>query len=113
MGGVKTIIKNLASDEYTGIVGDGKDIKRRTKVFGANSKALPKLPGILTSIILEAKSVIWIVIVVSAILAGICGIFVNGYKKIIEALSIILVAAIIIVITSTADWIKDRKFIQL
>jgi len=39
--------------------------------------------------------------------------FVNGWKKIIEALSIIGVAVVIILITAVADYIKDSRFVKL
>jgi hypothetical protein len=35
------LIKSLASDPETGIIGDVKDIKRRKKFFGKNKKSLP------------------------------------------------------------------------
>lgn len=37
-GGVKGILKKLASEAGTGIVGDEKDLKRRKRVFGENLK---------------------------------------------------------------------------
>lgn len=48
--GVKEILKNLASDENTGIVGDANDLNRRARIFGRNNKALPKLPSVMDSV---------------------------------------------------------------
>lgn len=49
-GSVKGILKKLASDAGTGIVGDEKDLKRRTTVFGRNEKPVPKPPTLVESI---------------------------------------------------------------
>jgi hypothetical protein len=81
--GVKEILKNLATDENTGIVGDAKDLDRRARIFGANDKALPKLPSVIASVKQEARNILWVIIAATALFSGICGIFVNGWKKII------------------------------
>lgn len=61
----------------------------------------------------EATNILYLGIVASAILSGICGMFVNGWDSIIEAISISLMAVVLIFITSYADLIKDRRFIML
>ena len=55
----------------------------------------------------------YIGIVGSALVAGICGMFVNGFDSIIEAISICVFAVVLVVITSATDLIKDKRFIEL
>jgi len=49
----------------------------------------------------------------TALFAGLCGVFVNGWQAIAEAASIVLIAAVILVVTSAADWHKDKRFVEL
>jgi hypothetical protein len=44
------ILKNLATEASTGIVGDEKDLRRRKNVFGKNLKPLPQRASLLESI---------------------------------------------------------------
>lgn len=67
----------------------------------------------MASIKQEATNVMWVGIVGSAIGAGLCGMFVDGFNSIIEAISITAVAIIILIITSASDWAKDKRFIEL
>ena len=55
----------------------------------------------------------WVGIVASAIAAGVCGMFVDGFGSVIEAISITIVAAVILTVTSASDWAKDKRFIEL
>jgi len=41
-GGTEGVLKKLASDKDTGIIGDERDIRRRKAVFGFNSKPIPQ-----------------------------------------------------------------------
>jgi len=41
LGKATGILKDLASEKNTGIVGDEKDLKRRKKVFGENLRPKP------------------------------------------------------------------------
>jgi magnesium-transporting ATPase (P-type) len=61
----------------------------------------------------EARNILWVIIAATALFSGICGIFVNGWKKIIEAISIVGVAIIILLITAYADYMKDQRFVKL
>ena len=49
-GSTKGILKKLASEANTGIVGDEKDLRRRKAVFGENTKPLPTIPTLLESL---------------------------------------------------------------
>jgi hypothetical protein len=111
--GVQGIIKKLATDQDAGIIGDDRDIQRRKKYFGSNSKPLRQPPSLFSSIKQEASNIMWVGIVASALLAGLCGMFVEGLSSIVEAISITIVAAAILTITSVADWSKDKRFIEL
>jgi len=50
----------------------------------------------------------WVIIGVTAILAGICGIYSDGWSPIIEAFFIIAIALVIILISAIVDYFKDK-----
>lgn len=55
----------------------------------------------------------WVAIGVTALFAGVCGIYADGWGAILEAIFIIVLALMLILISSTVDYCKDKKFIQL
>jgi hypothetical protein len=81
------------------------------KLFKSNRKPLPELPALMDSVKQEAKNIMWVSVAATALFAGLCGLFVNGWKAIIEGISIVIVAAVILVVTSAADWMKDKRYI--
>lgn len=106
-------MKKLATHPETGIMGEARDLQRRTKTFGANAKPLPQVPGILDSVKQEASNIIWLVMAATALFAGLCGIYEYGWEALAEAMSIVAVTAVILVVTSIADWHKDTRFVEL
>ena len=44
------VLRDLSSDKSTGIIGDEKDLKRRSDVFGANKKPVEPPVSFLKSI---------------------------------------------------------------
>jgi len=107
------ILKGIVSERTTGIVGDKADLNRRKAVYGENIKPLPPASSIKESFKQEVKNIMWVIIGATAILAGICGIYADGWGAPLEAISIILIGLIIILITSVTDYFKDKKFIEL
>ena len=55
----------------------------------------------------------WVAIVGSALAAGICGMFVEGFDSVIEAIFICAMAFLIIAISSATDYCKDKRFVAL
>jgi len=49
----------------------------------------------------------------SALLSAVCSGFAVGLGGLVEGVSIIIAAIILIAITSVADWIKDKRFVSL
>lgn len=49
----------------------------------------------------------------SALLSAICSGFAMGLGGLVEGISIIIAAIILIAITSVADWLKDKRFVSL
>ena len=56
---------------------------------------------------------IWAVIAITAVLSGFCGVFVNGFDTLRESIAIIVLALIIVIITSISDWYKDSNFVRI
>jgi hypothetical protein len=107
-GSTKGLLKKLASDAMTGIVGDERDLHRRQVVFGLNSKPLPRRPSLLASLKETGSDFLWIAVAASALLSGICGALMNGWGGLFEGISIIIAAAFLIFIATTTDLAKDR-----
>ena len=55
----------------------------------------------------------WLALGGSALLSGVCSGVEFGWPGLVEGVSIIVAACVIIAITSAADWLKDRRFIEL
>jgi len=106
-------LKKLASEASTGIVGDEKDLARRNLVFGENTKPLPEQASFWGSIMGEIRNVMWVAVGISAIFAGLCGVFFTPEESALEAVAIIIVALLIILVSSGADWLKDSRFVLL
>lgn len=106
-------MKKLASEKNTGIVGDEKDLKRRRKVFGTNIKPTPPNANIIESIKQTLQEVLWLIIGGTALLSCLCCFFIGKFQEGVEGLSIIVMSLVLIAITSVADYVKDKKFIEL
>lgn len=94
-------------------MGDEKDLRRRASVFGRNTKPLPVTPALLDSLKQTAQDKLWWVVGGTALLSAICGAFAHGWKGLTEGLSIIVAAAVIMLISTVADLMKDRRFVGL
>lgn len=112
-GSTKGVLKKLASEATTGIVGDEKDLRRRKAVFGVNTKPVAQGPRLLDSIKQTCQDRLWWVVGGSAILSAICGGCVHGLGGLVEGASIVAAVVLIIAISSLADWYKDRRFVEL
>lgn len=112
-GSTEEVVRKLASEASTGIVGDFRDIKRRKRIFGENKRPLPQLPKLVDSIKQMAKEKIWLVVIGSALITSICGYFAYGLSGMAEGISIVIVTIFLLVVSTLADWIKDRQFVRL
>lgn len=85
--------------------------------FGKNNKPIKDQPPLMDSIKQECKQKLWWVVGASAVFSGLCGAFTikdaPWYMGIFEGVSIILAAMFIMLVSSIADMIKDRKFLKL
>jgi len=112
-GSTKGVLRKLASDAATGIMGDEKDLRRREAVFGRNSKPLPRTPALLDSLKQTANDPLWLAVGASALFSGICGAIANGWGGLVEGVSIVIASFILILIATGADLVKDRRFVEL
>lgn len=81
--------------------------------FGQNKKPVARVPTLIESIKQTANDKIWWVVAGSALLSGLCGAIANGWGGLIEGLAIIIATLVMIITTSTADFFKDRSFVNL
>jgi hypothetical protein len=110
LGYADGILKRVVSERSTGIVGDFQDLERRKAVYGENVKPLPPVTKIWDSFKDEVKNIMWVTIGATAVFAGLCGCFQDGWQAIAEAFFIILISLVIILITSVVDYKKDGRF---
>lgn len=112
-GGTNGVLKKLATEAATGIIGDEKDLRRRKQVFGRNVKPLAQQATFIESIKQTAQDRVWWVATGSAAVATIGNALTWDIEGLGEGLAIIIAIALIIIVTSLADWLKDRRFVEL
>ena len=81
--------------------------------FGYNDKNLKQSASIVASLIQTCKDPIWAVIGISALVSGLMGWIVVGYMGLIEGIAILITSVCIIVISTFADYLKDKQLIAL
>ena len=87
---------------------------RRKRYFGANTKPLAPVPRVIDSIKQTIMEPLWLVMIISALLSGIVSMFVNmSISSLGDAIAVVSAAVILILITASADWAKDNRFVQL
>lgn len=94
-------------------MGDEKDLKRRKKHFGKNTKPLAQTPKLIDSIKQTLREPIWAVLAISAVFAGIVESLCEDWTEIGEAISVIVMTLFLIAVTAFADLVKDKKFVEL
>jgi len=107
-GYVKGIMKKLASDPGTGIVGDSKDLYRRKEVFGENLRPQAPAASICESIWQTISNVLWFAIGFTSLLSSLVSLFFMEWKSVWEGISIIIVSIVLIAIIAVADYSKDK-----
>lgn len=109
-GGVHALLNKLASDANTGIIGDNRDLKRRTVCFGENTAPKPQRTPFWESLRDAFNDRILFVLAICAVLSIITGMVVSPSNGWVEGVSILLAIALIVLISSCNDWSKDKKF---
>jgi Ca2+-transporting ATPase len=113
-GGVDGIIKKLASDANSGIIGDERDLERRAKMFGENTMPHPPYANWAASLFDTIKDRMWWFAIGTAILAMIGGwIKAGAISGTRDGLGLLMFCVVIIAIITTVDYIKDSRFVQL
>jgi hypothetical protein len=69
--------------------------------------------NLIDSIKQTLREPVWAVLVITAIIAGIFDAIFVGFSEIGEVISIVLMTLFLIAVTSIADLVKDKKFVQL
>jgi len=112
-GSTKGVLRDLSSDENTGIIGDEKDLKRRSDVFGQNKKPVEPPVSFFASVKDVALEKQWLFVGGTAIVSGISGAIGIGPGGLLEGISIIIASIFIIIISAVADFVKDKRFTEL
>jgi len=112
-GSTKGVLKKLASEASTGIVGDEKDLRRRKAVFGVNTKPIPQEPRLLDSLRQTCSDRLWWGVGASAAASALCGGIAYGVAGLVEGASTVGAAVLIIAVSSFADWVKDKRYVDL
>jgi magnesium-transporting ATPase (P-type) len=112
------LIKSLATDRETGIIGDVKDIKRRKKFFGKNKKSLPSVRTFWQILWDQFDERYIQILLVFATVSLVVSIFTkseNGAnsKKWLEAISIYFAVLFAAMVQTFCDWGKEKQFLRL
>ena len=81
--------------------------------YGKNIKPLPTLPPFYESVRNELGNKIWWGLAGASILSALCGWIAVGVGALTEGISILIAGIFMILITSGADYVKDRNFVTL
>ena len=85
----------------------------RKLAFGRNDKKVIKMPNFLDSLKEYSKDKLWLIIYGSSVVLCLFeGIFI-GPEAILQGLSIILGATVIILISAMIDYSKDKQFVSI
>jgi len=113
-GGVESIAKGLETDLANGILGSKDDLERRKRKFGDN-KRMPRKIKTVWELFLDCfEDFILKVLMAAAAVSLILGIINEGWAKgWIEGVSIFIAIAIIVSVTTTNNYIKEKQFQEL
>lgn len=103
----------LVTDPDTGIIGDGKDIKRRQLLFGRNKIALPSVTSFLDLLASQFEEPALIGLIVAATIYLFLSLFGVNNVILMETLTIYSGALFAAVTSAFFDWLKERQFLKL
>jgi len=55
----------------------------------------------------------WLAVAATALISGVCGAISLGWHGLTEGICIVIMAILMLFISSAADYVKDRKFVTL
>lgn len=111
--GINGLLEKLQTNVASGIMGDDRDLKRRTINFLENKKPAPNMPELGESIKEAFQDWILLIVAICAVFSIIFGMIYEPKTGWVEGTSIFIVLGIMITITSLNDWFKDRQFVAL
>lgn len=97
----------------TGIKGTPNDINMRVERYGKN-ETKPRQTATFLELVFDCfEDTILQILIAAASISLIIGVAQNGWSGLIEGASILLSIVIIVAVTSTNNWIKERQFQEL
>lgn len=106
------LLQSLSTDPETGIIGDVKDINRRKKFFGDNTRSLPKTRSFL--------AILWdqfdefymqVLVFLGLVCLGLC--FFCDAVTWVDSASILVAVLFAGMIQTLCDWGKEKQFLLL
>jgi len=110
---VQELLKDLSSEADSGIMGDARDLKRRKSFFGKNEKPRAQIPPFKESLRDAMDEKIYLILAICAAISIITGMIAEPKLGWMKGVSIIVATLALIVISSLADWTKDKAFVSL
>lgn len=107
------LCKDLASNPESGIIGDLKDLRRRTKQFGKNFDAVQQQAKFIDSLRETLDDKIFLYCAIAAVLSIVVGEIYDlagGWK---DGFSIIVTLLIIVLVQTKVDHYKDQRLVKL
>lgn len=107
------LLDKLATDAETGIIGDVKDINRRKKFFGENTRSLPRIRSYLEVLWDQCDEFLVLLLLVFATVSLVASFWSDVPYKWLESVSIYFAVAFAAMIQSLCDYGKERQFLNL
>lgn len=113
MQGVSGLLQKLGSEANSGIMGDSRDLARRVKNFQSNTKPKLNQARFWDSFKDEINSMIYFVLAILVLISIITG-MINDLKfGWVKGVTIIIGILLLILITSCADYGKDKRYVEI
>jgi magnesium-transporting ATPase (P-type) len=97
----------------TGIRGDQHDLDERTRLFGSNKIKVRQVKTVLELLMEPFEDRILQILIAAAVVSLICGVAQHGWNGLIEGVSILMSICIIVSVTATNNYIKEKQFQEL
>lgn len=112
LGGVEGLMDQLCVNRKEGLGDSRLDLEERRRQFGSNSipRGSPKSFIALAFDALQDKTLL--ILIAAALLSIVLGVTVEEQKDRawIEGATILIAVVIVVIVTATNDWLKDRQF---
>jgi len=107
------LMKKLATDAKTGIIGDSQDLERRMKSFGVNERSLPALRSFWTIMKGHLDDTLVYLLLIFAAISFVGSFWSEVQYAWLEGMSIVVAVAFMTSLSAICDYGKEQQFNRL